>query len=125
MERISFAFLLLLTCFACGKTNCIDHREEASKVAFDYKVDPGDEAPYTVHFTNLSTRISGSLWDFGDGSVSEEASPVYVYGSAGQYDVRLTVKTTEGRKAVKILIKLPEEAGVKHSEGSPCEANHQ
>ena len=36
------------------------------------------------------------LWDFGDGSTSTEANPIYTYASAGIYTVTLTVTDTYG-----------------------------
>ncbi|HHM20905.1 MAG TPA: PKD domain-containing protein, partial [Bacteroidetes bacterium] len=44
-----------------------------------------------VEFANLSIGASGGFeWDFGDGTTSNEVSPVHTYQSAGQYEVTLT-----------------------------------
>ena len=55
-------------------------------------------------FSNLTTIASGSLsylWDFGDGSTSEEVSPSHLYPSEGTYTVTLTV--TSGFACQKVL----------------------
>jgi hypothetical protein len=46
---------------------------------------------YQVECRNLSTGNFSSVWDFGDGSGSNEASPVYFYDSPGKYVIRLKV----------------------------------
>jgi PKD repeat protein len=49
----------------------------------------------TVQFTNLSYDPDGEvisyLWDFGDGNVSVNRSPLYTYAASGTYTVTLTV----------------------------------
>lgn len=42
-----------------------------------------------VSFTNNSTVSESYEWSFGDGSISEEASPVYSYEVSGSYTVQL------------------------------------
>ena len=54
------------------------------------------EVQESVAFTNQSTgNILGYDWDFGDGQVSSEESPVHVYTSGGDYTVTLTVHGVE------------------------------
>ncbi|MBX6360178.1 MAG: PKD domain-containing protein, partial [Acidobacterium ailaaui] len=55
-------------------------------------------APLTVHFTNTSSG-SGNLqyhWDFGDGSVSDEAQPAHTYTQSGKFAVSLIVSDSMG-----------------------------
>lgn len=47
-------------------------------------------AGYEMTFTNTSTGAASYVWDFGDGNMSEEASPVYTYTVPGNYTVCLT-----------------------------------
>ncbi len=48
-------------------------------------------APLTVHFTDASDgEIVSRLWEFGDGSTSDEANPTHTYATAEGYEVRLT-----------------------------------
>jgi hypothetical protein len=59
----------------------------------------------TVHFENWSwdpanAGISSILWDFGDGTTAIEPwSPDHHYAKDGDYTVKLTVTTTDGRTA--------------------------
>ncbi len=56
--------------------------------------------PFTVHFIETSPDSGQSyLWDFGDNSnLSVMKNPVHTYNSAGQYDVTITVTSTQGCK---------------------------
>lgn len=50
--------------------------------------------------------ITGYLWDFGDGTSSDEANPLHVYEQPGEYTVSLTVTTAAGTdtKTVETLV---------------------
>jgi len=51
----------------------------------------------SLEFTNTSTDIGSSLWDFGDGSaVSQVTNPVHKYPNKGNYDVVLIVTNSCG-----------------------------
>ncbi len=53
--------------------------------------------PLSLLFTNTSTGpISTYLWDFGDGSTSTEINPGHTYSVGGNYNVTLTVASTDG-----------------------------
>lgn len=43
-----------------------------------------------VHFFNCSENATSYLWDFGDGSFSNERNPVHFYSNNGNYLVNLT-----------------------------------
>ncbi len=65
----------------------------------DFLINPGKRcAPSLVQFTDLSQADSPIIysWNFGDGSTSFEQNPLHVYQSVGDYDVSLTIQTTEG-----------------------------
>jgi PKD repeat protein len=57
-------------------------------------------APLTVVFSDESLEgsdaVTSFLWDFGDGSTSDEADPTHTYAQAGVYDVSLRVETAAG-----------------------------
>lgn len=58
----------------------------------------------TVSFYNASydpagAGIQGAAWDFGDGTNSAELYPSHQYAKDGDYTVRLTVTTVDGRTA--------------------------
>ena len=52
------------------------------------------EAP--VRFTDLSGEAVSWFWDFGDGTFSNEPSPVHSYTEPGSYTVSLTVTDANG-----------------------------
>jgi len=54
-------------------------------------------APLTVRFRNKSVDAETYRWDFGDGAVSEEKDPVYIYDEPGQYRVRLVAAGPDGK----------------------------
>ncbi len=54
------------------------------------------EAPLTIKFTDLSENVILWHWDFGDGNISNEQSPVHVYYASGNYRVNLTVSNPNG-----------------------------
>ena len=68
----------------------------------DFPVDVLDgAAPLSVSFSPTSTgEVSAVRWDFGDGSHSEETSPVHEYTMAGEFDVELRVEGPGGNDAV-------------------------
>ncbi|MBL0073290.1 MAG: choice-of-anchor L domain-containing protein [Bacteroidetes bacterium] len=48
-----------------------------------------------INFTNLSTYIPGSVfnWNFGDGSESETENPSHIFNNPGLYHISLAIKT--------------------------------
>jgi PKD repeat protein len=60
-------------------------------------------APLTVTFRDLSKgTVDSWLWNFGDGSISTEQSPVHLYATPGTYSVNLTV-ANEGGSDIAIM----------------------
>ena len=47
------------------------------------------QIPASIPFTNLSSNSDSCLWDFGDGTFSNEINPVHIYNSFGNYNVKL------------------------------------
>jgi PKD repeat protein len=63
---------------------------------FTYTPEEGN-APLTVAFTDASVgNVTAWIWDFGDGNVSFEQSPVHVYAIAGTYTVTLNASNAYG-----------------------------
>ena len=55
------------------------------------------EIPLTVAFNDRSSGgVTSWEWDFGDGTTSNESSPVHEYQTLGVHDVRLTVHARGG-----------------------------
>lgn len=79
-----------------GPYNC---QNMAVHAEFTVDTTYGD-APLIVKVTDLSTSINTSvnywLWNFGDGSTSNEQSPVHTYAEGGIYTVTLTVGGSDG-----------------------------
>lgn len=44
----------------------------------------------TTLFTNSSDNVPNYFWDFGNGSTSNEKTPLYIYNEAGNYTIQLT-----------------------------------
>lgn len=52
---------------------------------------------YKVTFTNKTVGGVSYKWDFGDGAISTEQSPVHTYGSKGKFVPTLYVTTQSGK----------------------------
>lgn len=94
-------------------TACIDKDIEESyipnsDVDFTYEVE-GDQYKYdfyvvsTIQFNNISAASGNFVWDFGDGTTSNEVSPQHKYEKAGLYQVKLT-HDTKGSRTYPLLI---------------------
>jgi PKD repeat protein len=60
-------------------------------ISFDYTIDGDCEKDvWKFQFNNASRNVSRYLWDFGDGTFSDEVNPVKIYPKAGKYTVTLT-----------------------------------
>lgn len=51
-----------------------------------------------VFFTNQSSAIYSSFWDFGDGGYSNETNPIYFYTEPGKFTVSLIISSDKGCK---------------------------
>ncbi|HII92471.1 MAG TPA: PKD domain-containing protein, partial [Methanosarcina sp.] len=61
-------------------------------------------APLTVQFTDLSESAERWNWDFGDGNISTEQSPVHTYSGAGEYTAMLTVSNVNGTNSTSLTL---------------------
>ena len=64
----------------------------------------GPRAGQTLHITDFSTDptdvgIAWRAWDFGDGATATGASPTHRYVAPGEYTIKLTTGTFDGRVA--------------------------
>ncbi|NNF02479.1 MAG: PKD domain-containing protein, partial [Bacteroidia bacterium] len=57
--------------------------------------------PITVTFTDLSVDATSYLWEFGDGTTSDQSNPVHVYTSVPNGDINLTITDTNGCQKFK------------------------
>ncbi|QQY83228.1 PKD domain-containing protein [Tamlana sp. s12] len=97
----------LVLCFvALGIVSCYDDGHEPfvppsgnvnniqPSTQFTTSLDATDQL--TVIFRSYSTDAASYLWEFGDGSTSDEANPNYTYSEGGLYDVKLTTTSSDG-----------------------------
>ncbi len=64
--------------------------------AFTYHVVNEPNIDGTTNFTNVSSPIVSSHWNFGDGNTSNDMSPTHQYGNYGAYPVTLIVTDFRG-----------------------------
>ncbi|MCB0809463.1 MAG: PKD domain-containing protein [Flavobacteriales bacterium] len=69
----------------------------------DFDIVPAFSCDGTVQFLDQSLNAPTSWsWDFGDGNVSSDQSPVHTYSGNGTYDVTLTVQNGNGSDMLMI-----------------------
>lgn len=80
------------------KSNYITVKTAPIKLAAVFSASPASgKAPLKVRFTDRSTGSPSSWkWSFGDGTYSNQQSPVHTYKKTGKYTVSLTVKNSKG-----------------------------
>lgn len=61
-----------------------------------FTVDPIVCLNTNVPFTNTSTLVDQSAWNFGDGATSTDTNPLHPYTSSGTYPVQLIITTEYG-----------------------------
>ena len=81
IHKLSTLLVILFLFSACSKP-IADFTYAASK----------KEAPAEVTFENLSKKADSYFWEFGDGTTSEEETPVHRYVSSGNYTIKLVAK---------------------------------
>ncbi len=87
-----------------GQGGCIDSVSYANIItvfenptaAFDYHVINEPNIDGTTEFTNLSSPVISTHWNFGDGSSSNEPNPTHQFGNYGSYPVSLIVTDARG-----------------------------
>ncbi len=96
---------------------CVDSSEQIIKVKPKMKIDFVKSTDIScekgvVNFTNKSNNAVRYFWKFGDGGLSNEVNPSYVYNKFGQYKITLygydkdgCVDSTDGKSFFKVLEK--------------------
>ncbi|MEN8156943.1 MAG: PKD domain-containing protein [Bacteroidota bacterium] len=62
---------------------------------FDYSY-TDNSAPAEITFNNMSEEADSYRWEFGDGNISTDESPVHTFDQAGTYSVNLMAKGRGG-----------------------------
>ena len=91
--------------------NCIDTLKKLDFITTDgpvpnfhadkTKICLGDNIKFS--YSSQNVNIIGVLWNFGDGTTSQETSPVHKYTSAGSYSVSLTLSSDSGCDSTKTI----------------------
>lgn len=90
----------VVSCYDEGVALEVIIRQEDLGGDFDYVVEGtmirGDEdggifPDDVIQFTDLSTEAVSWAWDFGDGAISSEESPIHVYGKKGTFQITLII----------------------------------
>lgn len=63
-----------------------------------------DQYEYKVNFTNQSVNADTYLWDFGDGTGSQEAHPTHEYAQSGTFTVTLTAFSSCGQSESTVTL---------------------
>lgn len=73
----------------------------------DFQLDSVNCASNTAYFTNLSSPMTGSTfeWNFGDGNTSSETNPSHTYADLGEYSVQLIIRNNGRCNAVDSIRK--------------------
>ncbi|MFN7115416.1 MAG: peptidylprolyl isomerase [Saprospiraceae bacterium] len=75
---------------------------------FNYTFKNGQKAPAIVQFENRSQKAIRYEWNFGDGKVVQDSSPVHAFKHSGKYEVQLLA--SDGKKSRIIKKQLTVEA---------------
>ncbi len=86
----------------CNDTAKQDIRIEPPLPIADFEGEGIGCMPLVVSFTNTSTYGVTYLWDFGDGTNSNQVNPTHTYYQSGTYNVMLTVTGPGGDIDIKI-----------------------
>lgn len=80
------------------KSSFITVTDTTTLLSVEFSASPlSGTAPLEVSFSDQSQGNPDAWdWDFGDGEVSTDRNPSHAYGSAGSYDVTLTVSNALG-----------------------------
>lgn len=97
------------------KNTCPDSVSKSLTIPpFDFKIQAGFSfetvtescSEKYVQFSNLSTHADRSDWNFGDGTVSKEKSPVHTFSTEGTFDVSLKVNNANCESKTSIPVEF-------------------
>lgn len=95
MKHLYF-FIVIMLFWSCKEYDPSIEDLGGDKIAFQYEV--ADDQYKTdfyigsqIQFKNTSEETGKCIWDFGDGTTSEEENPIHRYKNAQTYKVKLTI----------------------------------
>jgi PKD repeat protein len=92
----------------------------------DFTADVTNTCSGIVNFINNSTTSANStfLWDFGDGTTSNESNPTHFYTQNGTYNVKLKVTSCAGEDSViynnLITVEMPDSPSLSQTNYNVC-----
>jgi PKD repeat protein len=89
--------ILVLFLFVSGFVSCKKDKVDPVVAGFSFKELENGQ----IQFFNESSNATTYVWDFGDGSGSEEPLPTHVYNANGEYEVTLVAKGANGENIKK------------------------
>lgn len=82
------------------------------KVDFTIEEETSSEAPFTCSFySKVNAPNVRYIWDFGDGSISNQSNPTHEFEVPGNFQVRLVAYTKSGCTANKVVTYTVHEGG--------------
>lgn len=96
----------------------------------DFTVDVTNTCTGIVNFINNSTTSVNSLflWDFGDGTTSNESNPTHIYTQNGTYNVKLKVTSCAGKDSViynnLITVEMPDSPVLSQTNYNVCSGDN-
>lgn len=80
------------------------------------------ESGYVANFTQTTTNISSFMWEFGDGTISEDINPSHIYAEDGTYNVKFIYSNNCGtfEDIQQIIIANPPSAAFTFNNTSGC-----
>lgn len=91
---MQFRYIILSMLLTAGISSCSNDDKATPDADLFYEVSiTGND----VTFSNKTTGAVSYKWDFGDGTTSEEESPVHTYPGKGKYVPTLYATTKEGK----------------------------
>ena len=99
-----YFFYLLVAAFMVACDGDEDNVNPSTTSDFTFAADA--TTPGKINFTNTSVNASSYLWDFGDGTTSNLASPSHTFPANGTFQVKLTATGAAGGSG-----KLPGKGG--------------
>lgn len=101
MKQLFVIFLLLVAFLGCKKDKA-EIEDQTLNACFGTKINTINDG--VVEFSNCSENANSYLWNFGDGTTSEEVAPTHVY--AGGFPFNVTLIAYNGNKSDTITKRI-------------------
>lgn len=110
LKKTKILTLFIIISVALLQTNC-----NKGKVKIYGIIDTIENCslPYIVYFYPDAEYGNGETeftWDFGDGEITHDRTPVHLYSRQGNYHVTLTIRNKDAQESKSIMLDLSEES---------------